>query len=317
MEYWQDAAPDGNTVRGQRHETLTIVPLKTGLLHLPTIRIAWWDTTKNQPAMLEWKNPEIQVVGATEALEQPGTDAKKSAKRWLIALVVVVALLLGSAWVVGHRQQGTAGLAAITHRMLTGGRRMGQWLRPLVLRAWAPIVASYRAIRARLGAALAVVLGGIRRFLALGSRFTGINRFLVRLLPSTVYFWWLLHQIKRANSAASIAHALRNYATLTLARSRNSPLTAIADALIAAYPTLDGPSVTRLFHQMDAALYGERAHASSPDGQVGGVDLTRWKQNFREVTRSLGHSRPRTVSAVVTQQGLPTLNPVTNRIDQR
>ena len=302
VEYWQDASADGNAARGQRHETLTVIPLKTGALQLPTVRIPWWDTTKDQQATFEWQFPEIAVVGTTDT-DPPVSD--RATGWWLI--VLITAMALGVGWWRGGGLPTKTPLEVV-RRVLTGWQRMRAELLPLMtwLTAQAQAIVQGASVRLRgsLGDRLKKPFGA----LALPALWTKTERWLVRILPRTFYVWRLLHVVKATDQFESIADALRTYGAAALSLPHNSPLSVIAEAMIANHPTLDQPSVMRLFRQMDAALYGN-SNPPLPEGSSDTVDIGRWKQHFGEVMRPLRRYSG-SVSSKRTQGGLPPLNPI-------
>lgn len=67
--------PDGKTPGTQALQTFSITPLKTGTLHLPAVRIPWWNTQKNSLAWAELPAQTLSVIPNqatyTPKLEEP------------------------------------------------------------------------------------------------------------------------------------------------------------------------------------------------------------------------------------------------------
>ncbi|CAK0752720.1 hypothetical protein CCP3SC15_180016 [Gammaproteobacteria bacterium] len=278
-------------------------------MRLPALHIAWWDTTKDQSTSLEWQSPEITVPGATET-SVPSKDLG-GISAWLLALpAAAVFFLLG--WWIGRGQPGTTGLAGLFRRILTGWHRIGERLRPVAVKLTQQAEPVYRATLVFLHEHLGKHLKGPLASFAPRPLATRFHRFLERILPTTFHTRRLLHHIQAAGNVEAIAEALGVYAVAALALPRHSPLAMVAEAMVTAHPELDSPSLLQLFHQLDTALYGE-AKSSSPNlsssqpGDGEGVDIGRWKQNFREIVRPLRHHSRRTPT--IATQGLPPLNP--------
>ncbi|CAK0750037.1 hypothetical protein CCP3SC1_1950002 [Gammaproteobacteria bacterium] len=301
VEYWQDAAPEGNAVRGQRHETLTVVPLKAGAIRLPTLHIPWWDTTKDQASSLEWQSSEITVTWGTE--DSTSTAPPVGISLWLLALFAA-AIFFPLGWWIGRTQSKAEGFTGLT-RILNGWQQMGERLRLTMAKLIQQASGLYRSSRAHLNEHRSK-----HRKEPTPSTFprpwaNQIHQLLVRILPTTFHTRRLLHHIQTAGNASAISEELTIYATTALSLSPHSPLTTVAEAMIKRHPELDGSTLLQLFHQLDADLYGEH-NASQGEERL---DIARWKQNFRELTRALRHYQHH--SKFLNTERLPPLNPGT------
>lgn len=315
VEYWQDATPDGNAVRGQRHETLTIVPLKAGTLRLPAVHIPWWNTIKDQANNLEWQTPEITVTDPNTP-----TDSWKISA-WLFVLpAAVIFYLLG--WWSGRNQsiseknlgdakgsielegiETSTGLMGILQRVFRGWRRIADRLHLGNTNIPQRLKLGYQATLTYLKVHFANVLK--ERIIPIPHRpfAARFHRFIARLLPATFHTRRLSHHIQSADRLDTIAEAVRIYATTVFELPKQSPLTVIAQAIHKNHPELNGPVLLSLFHQLDSALYG------AGQGDIQKLDIERWKNDFREMIRPLRHHRRRIPD--MARNGLPPLNPGT------
>lgn len=315
VEYWQDATPEGNAVRGQRHETLTVVPLKSGNLRLPALHISWWDTTKDQPTTLEWQTPEITITGgASDAM--PTMD-NGGIFHWLLILpAAAIFFLLG--WWIGRTQpkteesEGSAGLT----RVLNGWRQISERLRPATMKLVQQVGPIYQTALVRLEGHIGKHLKRPLTSVAPHPFADRIHRFFARILPATFHTRRLLHHVQAAGNVDAISEALKVYATAALAVPPHSSLTVVAETMIQCRPELDGPTLLQLIHQLDAALYGE-SNASKNQSTLSQkseerLDIDQWKQNFRKIVRFLSHHQHR--ASIIHIEKLPSLNPGTEEV---
>lgn len=67
---------NGDTVKGSRLQTNSIVPLKPGLLALPASKIVWWDTASNQVRVTRITAPTLSVTGdAVTSSDEPDVSS--------------------------------------------------------------------------------------------------------------------------------------------------------------------------------------------------------------------------------------------------
>ncbi|CAK0745814.1 hypothetical protein CCP3SC5AM1_1300003 [Gammaproteobacteria bacterium] len=293
VEYWQDVTPDGDAVRGQRHEILTIVPLKAGTLQLPAVRIAWWDTIKDKPATLEWQLPPIVVT-------DPTSISPWGILGWLLTLpAAAIFFFLG--WWLGRAQPGIAGIAGVPRRILGGWQQIGERLRSLSVGLVRGIKRGYQPVRVRCVAFLNKQIAGRIPF---AIRRLRLDPFFARLLPTVFHTRRLFRHVQAATNAEAISDALQIYATTALTLPRHIPLTVVAETMIINHPEFDASALSDLLHQLDAALYGSTPVAENNRKLF---DIERWKQDFREVIRPMRHQPRR--APLIDPKGLPPLNP--------
>jgi oxygen tolerance protein BatD len=116
----------GETVKGSRLQTNSIVPLQPGSLSLPPTEVIWWDTESKQVRISTTPERTLNVSGAAvvDPLEVPGTDDKtnpvpdldnsetdllteSSASKWIIVVLMMVVTAFASifAWFYYRRRR--------------------------------------------------------------------------------------------------------------------------------------------------------------------------------------------------------------------
>ena len=251
VEYWEDIHPSDNAIRGQRHEILTVVPLRSGKLRLPMIKIPWWNTEKDQPTNLEWQLPEITVS------EAPSPEGNSS--NWKIPFGAVLIFLIG--WAIGIAQfKNLLRFSEISNRISSLGKIPN--FRPLstLFISWLMPISSYYHTRRIM-----------------------IQQLFSRALPGRFQTNRLIHQINLAANPEEIATALRIYANIVLDVPLSSPLMIIGEQLIKTQPKLFNSSLMQLLNQLDTAIYGINEEIP--------FELTQWKQQFQNIALSLRITR--------------------------
>ncbi len=270
VEYWQDVNSEGNQIRGQRHEQLTVVPLRAGTLQLPPLRIPWWDTVHHRQVTLEWQSPPVTITGSPGTSKEPSPPATSGSRWWLGILPITgIAFLLG--WWSGREQQTESFRERLTQLIQTA--------KTFVTKSW-----RYWLTRGqeRFTEAGFIVIGKQlkERVIAKLSRnnSAAIN-FQEKIQPSFLaqffYAWRLLQQVQAAEQdLEQLARQLQQYGHHALCLERHAPFSSLANSISQQCPEINGIALYRLLRQLEAAIYGEDS-----------VDLQGWKERFRKLFR--------------------------------
>ncbi|CAK0752279.1 exported hypothetical protein [Gammaproteobacteria bacterium] len=288
VEYWQDATTDGNAVRGQRHEILTILPLKRGSFHLPILRIPWWDTNKDRLATLEWQSPEMNV-----AEEKVPSPPKATGFGWFSLLFSSLFFYwLGSVTTRLRLQETPAKewLPQIWRKIREYPRLLWERVILLLDRTRPAMSTLVSWMRQRLqpilqSGAVQNLWNKLRQYLAPALLVARLRTFLVHLLPAGVHAQWWARRLQEDETAEAIIEDLREYAATALNMPRNSELMAIAEKMVSVRTEIDEETLKTLFHELEAVFYG----AESPTQNT--LNVVDWRQRFLEAIRPVRYSR--------------------------
>jgi|GEM_PF-5825412 len=298
VEYWQDATADGNAVRGQRHEILTILPLKRGLFRLPILRIPWWDTNKDRLATLEWQAPEMNVAEA-EAPPPP----KLNGFGWFSLLFSSLFFYWLGSVITRLRLQETPKkewIPQIWREIREYPRLVWARVLPFLDRARPAMMAFASWVRQRLQPiAQSSVVQNLRNSQSPTFLVARLRTFLVHLLPVGVHAQWWARRLREDDTAEAIIEDLREYAATALNMPRNSELMAIAEKMVSVRTEIDAETLKTLFHELESAFYG----ASDPAKNT--LNIADWRQRFLEAIRPMRYSREDAPHS----EELPPLNP--------
>ncbi len=287
---------NGAYVWGRRVETFTLIPTREGGLTFPSLSLVWWDVGSKAQGIS--KEPE-RLILVGEAARRAGVDAFVSANAPLSArvfswgtfyyLVLPVGIALSAAFVLGW-WMGAGQAPAIRFRnalmlmlrwLRAGARRSGG-----VARATARMVVPVR-VREQIEQVSATWWKRLR---------VGVFDGAMAILPKHAMIWWCSRCVEGEEDPEGVYRALRTFACSNLSMSPNATLRAIAERIIADYPTADARVFRRLFHDLDDAVYGRKV-----------LDLGQWKQTFHPQFRHTLTSPKRETG--LPRFGLPELNP--------
>lgn len=267
--------PDGRFLTGRRVERYTLVPQHGGKLHVPALRIPWFNLGLGRAEAAEL--PIRQIVA--EGPPRSGDPARLAAidivpieTKWLFwaPMFLLFPLILGY-WVMvfsppppvrvtstaaADQKPGRSGaLFAFFSRLSPW--RLAEWLRPRIARA----------------------------------------------LPLSARLWFCLRIVEREDDPEDWAMLLKFLSAKHLGISAQLPLPELGEQiLVHAARKADPARVRLLMQQLDDALYGRKALDDFPG----------WKRSFRRETRPRLFGRWRARRARRTQ--LPSLNPTSGRV---
>jgi hypothetical protein len=238
--------PDGRFLTGRRVERYTLVPQHGGKLHIPALRIPWFNLGLGRGEAAEL--PIRQIVA--EGPPRSGDPAKLAAidivpieTKWLFwaPMFLLFPLILGY-WVMvfsppppvriataaDQKPSGSGALAAFLNRLSPW--RLAEWLRPRVARA----------------------------------------------LPLSARLWFCLRIVEREDDPEDWAMLLKFLSAKHLGIPAQLPLPELGEQiLVHAARKADPARVRLLMQQLDDALYGRKALD----------DFAGWKRSFRRETR--------------------------------
>ena len=266
---------DRRRIQGRRTEYYTLVPRSGGRLHLPEIRIPWWNVEQGRreyaalPVRLVQAKGESGPFGLSTADEDQGS----SSGFWLPLLGLGLLLLgyWGGVWYRSWREGQPMGESPLLDRLRTGAKTLGTQTQRSLAQALGRLHPA--PVLDRLRQKLMPVRSPEKRFLR------------------------CVRQANRESDPAAWAERFQETTCRQLNLAAKPSLPGMMGQILALRPGADRAQIERLMQQLDAALYG---------GQD--IDFRRWKKQFsRQVHRKQGFwakrhrrfQRPR----------LPELNP--------
>jgi len=273
---------DGQRLEGKRTETYTLVPRDRGRVHLPLIRIPWWNVKTSSRA---WASLADNLGREGLADRQESLFFSEGAGLFWLALAVLLLPALGFG--------------------------IGLWYRGRIL---SPVERDGASLSTRLGrgARLAAVAAGrglarVRDHLHPAPALGSLRQAFQGMLPASSRFLACLGAANQEQDPAVWARHFQNQACryLPVAAKAVQPgsLPRLAGQVLQLRPGADPDQLVRLLRQLDEALYGGRD-----------IDFPRWKREFgREVGRAKGlmgyGHRARYRGPRIERPRLPELNP--------
>ena len=259
---------NGTQLLGSRKETYTLIPLQDGPINLPHLSIAWWNVDTDT-AMLT----ELVALASADTIAGRDQAAAAIASQSAFPIWFWVPLLITLA--------------------LIGGFWLGRWARTRTLLN----SASARLIAAR--EEFVQRLQGVGRKISPTRHFNRLRLGLTLAMPRSVRLWMCTRCIESEDNPATWCAEFRNRVCGHLGITAHTPLSVIAEKLIAASPQAEAASMRELVHSLDGAIYGTRS-----------LDFPAWKKELRKQLRPRLFQRPR--SRTRNRQAktlLPALNP--------
>ncbi|MCF7990711.1 MAG: hypothetical protein K9M02_09735 [Thiohalocapsa sp.] len=270
----------GRRLLGKRTDYYTLVPHSGGRLHLPELRVNWWNVqtasreTSSEPIRTFSVAGESGPFGFGRSVER--TDSGDW--RWVWMPLAGLALVLAGYW------------GGVWWRSRPGSDKRGK-----------AGAAPGPRVRTRLREAASAIAGSLAMA---GSRLDPrplLSRGLAlyeRLTPKSTRVYRCAVAAETAPDPATWATAFQTQACRQLRTPEREPLPKIADRLLQLRPGADGERIRTLMQELDNALYNGRD-----------IDFKRWKKNFRRALRP-GTGTLRSMAATRMRRGrLPALNP--------
>ncbi len=291
----QKLSRDGKTLYGQRKETITIIPQKSGNLELPEIRVPWWDLYNHRPTEVSWHPPVLTVVDSAQdtSLQSVGLDRQGSTGLSIFALFALGFLMFAVGWWIGAGRPELplsirADLSRVWVLTLTLFKRVLSSTRQLFEKRLpkTPYKRVYDSVRLH-----------IRRNLPVISFSGRARRLIARITPRPIKTWHLIRRVGRETDPVRIAKLLQDYAKYALNMPANTPLHTIATEISERYPHLNSDVTKALFTNLDTAIYGDTQ-----------MDSKRWHKAFNWLFMRMIMGRrykPHLIDVI----GLPELNP--------
>lgn len=241
---------DGTRLTGMRADFFTLVPRSGGKLHLPELRVPWWNVKTGIKEHAGLPIRTLQVEGETGPFGLPVGSRlipAGSAGFWLpiAGLLLLVSGYWIGVWYKGRRLSGKEPLPPALRARLEGVHEalretLGQALRRLNPRAWV------RRAPARMQA----------------------------LLPPSIRFWMCVRQADPEPEPAAWSARIQTLSCGNFRLGERVSLRAMADRIGHLYPTANQDKLRALMRQLDAALYGKQP-----------FDFPQWKRDFRHEVR--------------------------------
>lgn len=260
-------------VVGQRTETVTLVPRRTGAMQLPIVEIPYWNTITGsqdiarlatRPLRVQAGAPGTAPVDPAPSRPKVGddrplplhTDSEDFRGFWLpVGGALLAAFIFGWRMGVGHRRQRRAEDEQNTPPAVAESSAL-QAVRPAVERVRRMASGALpKTWRERLSEGFSAFLRGINR-----------------MMPRRLRVWTCMRCVQRAEEPSGICRVLRRFASDCLGLPDNTPIKSIGQALANGRPTAETSSYLNLFNQLDDVVYGETDKA---------FDLDRWKNDFQ------------------------------------
>jgi hypothetical protein len=282
----------GDNIIGRRIDTYTLVPQYGGDLHLPDLRISWWNTQNDTPQYTSVPIKPIEVSGSgfrgdgVFGLTETSTlfPAGSPAAFW-IPVSVIFGVIFGywlAVWISNRRKKEIPipAFAPLTNAM----KRPFKYMAP----AFAPLGEKFRATRA--------VLNPVNRWQKL-------RRQAIGMLPLSIRFWFCVRFVEEENDPEVWGYTLRFLANKHLNLPARAPFSDIGNRILQFHPKADPIKVRKLVHDLDQSLYGHQE-----------LDFEKWKAEFKHEIRPRLRLYP---SFAAKQPGrrqrLPELNPLPTR----
>ncbi|MEA3277707.1 MAG: hypothetical protein U9Q81_20965 [Pseudomonadota bacterium] len=269
---------DGRRLEGKRTEYYTLVPRSGGKLHLPEIRLAWWNVTTGTQEHAGLPIHTLQVDGESGpfGLSTSADAVGGGGVSWFwLPLMGLILLLLGywgGVWYQGrmqkHPEKGT-----LAERLSAGLRTTK-----------AAAVAGVGSAAKRLNPA--PLLGRVKPLAT-------------KTLPASSRFLMCVRAANREDTPSAWAERFQDMTCQHLQFDTQTPLPGVAGRILSLRPAADREQIERLMGQLDAALYGKQD-----------IDFPRWKKQFnRQIGRGRGLVKPGGKRRYLRRPLLPELNP--------
>lgn len=265
----QAISANGRIVKGERKETYTLIPQRSGSVAIPAIRVPWWNLYREQADASEWPGLHLAVVSAEGLTPESGvaTPSEESASArkvvggasWLGSALLVCLSFVAGWWLRGTR------VASGVHRL---GRRVVEMVRGAIERVRARLAANRKTEALgneviSLGTRLHASLGRAGAWLThawpalgLGRPLSGLRGDFLERTPLGFQTWLLSQQIQEVKTPGKLEALLRKYAHHALGLSPQASLQAIRRAWVASCPRLNNDELETLFATLEDSLYG-------------------------------------------------------------
>jgi hypothetical protein len=260
-------SPNGRHLTGSRKETFTLIPLEDGWVRLPDINVAWWDVERQQASLAGMPPSEANTGTSARAANASGEYPSRFTLLFWLPMAIALALIAGYVLGAWH---GTRSLFKLS----------GTWLSTMGLLA----LERGRHIGSRISPA---------------RHLQRIRLGLAQLMPRAVKIWACTRCLAAEDNPHAWCAEFKSRICQHLDIAGHSPLTSIAEKLIATSPRAEPGRLRELAHTLEGAMYGGRT-----------LDFKAWKQDLQQQLRPRLLRRSHTRSLRPTNR-LPALNPHT------
>jgi hypothetical protein len=272
----RELSGDKMSLVGRRIETYTLVPLHGGDLHLPVLRVAWWNTGADK---VETTTLALDGLGVSGSVESSGVYASppvfpradSSAAFWIPLTTFLGALFGYWSWAWYHARRRTRG------RLLPS---IGKLMQPL------------QPVAARLGGQL----GRLPQLVSLAGVQQRVRYWLVMAMPAPMKLWFCSRCIQQESNPTEWCKMFKFLACKHLQVPHQTPLQDIGDRIVDVHRGTRPERVHAMLEELDGAMYGDKP-----------LDFEVWKKAFRRELRPRLFGRRKRAS--LSDRGLPALNP--------
>jgi len=261
---------DGDYLIGSRKETYTLIPLKDGWVRLPRITVGWWDVDKDKAMLAGLPDQEGDSLLAGNRLIEAVTGKNDLFSGLFWAPLLITLGLIAGYWL---------GVWSRTRPLLDAARRR---ITAMLYGVWQ----HGRALTAGVWKKLSpvVYVNKLRYIFAL-------------VMPKTVRMWMCTRCLEQEETPETWCLEFKQRICQHLNITPHTPLSAIAEKIIAANPQAEPARIRALVQSLDGAIYGGRP-----------LDFAVWKSDFKSQLRPRLYRRHR-VRSRRSRATLPALNP--------
>ncbi len=261
---------DGDYLTGSRKETYTLIPLKDGWIRLPKITVGWWDVGNDKAMIAGLPDQEGETFAAGNRLIEAVTGKNDLFSGLFWAPLLITLGLIAGYWL---------GVWSRTRPLLDAARtRIGAMLRGVWRHGLARSGAMWRKISP------VVYVNKLRYVFAF-------------MMPRSVRMWMCTRCLEQEETPEAWCLEFKQRICQHLEITPHTPLSAIAEKIIAANPQAEPARIRALVQSLDGAIYGGKP-----------LDFAVWKSDFKDQLRPRLNRRHRLRSRR-SRATLPALNP--------
>jgi hypothetical protein len=301
----EELTPDGRQLQGTRKEYFTLVPQQGGKLHIPELRIAWWNVNTGN---VQYASVPTQPLGsgglfnaARYALTEGTFFPAGSSSVFWVPVAGIFGLLIGywlAVWLRGPsgEEAGPGPLAPLLLRLQVWAGLLWRRFGPALGRLQEPTAAAAKSLVPAVGE-IGHQFRAVLQRISPAPYWRRFRDALVQTLPRSLRFWFCVRRAAKEEDPNAWCRHVKATGTSHLGLSSQAPLATIGERVIAVQRNADPIRVRTLMRHLDGAIYGGKT-----------LDFARWKHDFTQQVRprlSLGRSGGHTPRG-----GLPDLNPI-------
>ena len=261
---------DGDYLIGSRKETYTLIPLKDGWVRLPRITVGWWDVDKDKAMLAGLPEQEGDSMLAGNRLIEAVTGKNDLFSGLFWAPLLITLGLIAGYWL-GVWSRTRPLLDAVRGRIAAVLQVVWRYSRALTVETWRKV-------------SPLVYINKLRYIFAL-------------MMPKPVRLWMCTRCLEQEETPETWCLEFKQRVCQHLGITPHTPLSAIAEKIIAENPQAEPARIRALVQSLDGAIYGGRP-----------LDFAVWKSDFKSQLQPRLYRRHRLRSRR-SRARLPALNP--------